>query len=248
MNVDAPVSCIGVSACDSRIVAGAANGTLHFVSLYLSRTEDEQQLPVGKTLNAERCVSRPGSDDGHCGAIVMIDFATTVRCSGGLRVVVVSANGVILEWDLDSQTVVRQIGFIKKGVSHGCLVPNVTVDSMPLLSVALFTQLQKYPVDHQGQAGYVLVDVAAAAPVAPTAALPNVKYNKKKQKRLREKLQHEQEEAKLRTELHHAERQRLLGVMELQIAKNKELQVLKDRMAAQLVKQEAAMGPLPSGA
>ena len=246
INLDAPVTTIGVSPCDSRFVAGANNGTLHFIQLYLSSAQDEHLLPISKSFETERVVSCVGSDDGHCGAICMSEVRR--NSAGALRAVVASKNGVVLEWDLDSKKVVRQIAQVKKGVSHACMVPNVTVDCMSLLSTALFVQLQKYPVDHQGQVGYMLVDYSAAATsaaaAAQKAALPNVKYNKKKQKRLREQLNQEAEDERLRSQAQQAERTRLRSVADQQLAKNEELRTLKERMCAQLLKLEASLGPI----
>lgn len=257
VTVDVPLNIICVSPDDLHIVVGGQGGHLFFISLSeandIQRRNDrnrvltaESAAPVGYPITRDdswmpELRKRPPVAGGHSKNIVSLAFLPLPRHH---EILVASENGTILVWDVMNLRVVQEIATVKKGICHIVSIPHLTPESTAALKYDRCVSLSKYPVDPHGQTGYVIPNIPAEDAQTGNHAnkidlhnLPNVKYNKAKQKRLREEIaRNEAEEAERRKAA--VEKQRLFE--EEMIRLNQQSSELQE-MARKLTEKIAAV-------
>eukprot|EP00331_Platyophrya_macrostoma_P013466 CAMPEP_0176407866 /NCGR_PEP_ID=MMETSP0127-20121128/1638_1 /TAXON_ID=938130 /ORGANISM="Platyophrya macrostoma, Strain WH" /LENGTH=393 /DNA_ID=CAMNT_0017787097 /DNA_START=224 /DNA_END=1405 /DNA_ORIENTATION=+ len=236
VTVDVPLTSVSVSCDDSMIVAGGQQGWLFFLSLVndaKSAKVDSVSFPI--TMDDSwmpEVRKRPPVEGGHAKHIISIHFLPFPKQH---HVVVTSENGAAFVWDCHCVRVVQELPRFKKGICSAVLVSALKPEAIPTMTYDSCVPLAKYPVDPHGQTGYTIPATSHFSIGAPTSAshspsieqasaktglvvdsdgvplsLPNVKYNKSKQKRLREELQriNDETEQKRKTEEAHLQRLR----------------------------------------
>jgi WD40 repeat protein len=193
VTADVPITRICISPLDQLVVAGGQQGYLFMMTLTDPSTASKAIcFPIGKDASwAPTLRKRTPVDGGHAKSICFISFLP----HNHQHILVGSENGIILVWDVNSLRVVQEVASIKKGICSVVLVSQLTPTSIANLRYDNCVSLSKYPVDPLSQVGYsvpALHTTAKEGGVPSTElvppSLPNVKYNKAKQKRLRDEL------------------------------------------------------------
>lgn len=244
--VEVPITTLRVDPCDALLVAGGQQGHLFFVAL--KNQEAAQDIVQSRSY----CISKDSTwtpelrkrtpvEGGHSKSICFIGFLPDKPNN----VIVASEDGTILVWETLAIRVVQEIGKIKKGICSVAMLSHLSVDAIPQLRYDLCVPLAKYPVDPTGEVGYSVPQILEPSATEtkkslhPGGELPNVKYNKGKQKRLREELAQAAaaEEQLKRKEL---EEQRVHeAAMKEWAAKTEELEQMAVKLRSKLQKLES---------